>query len=141
MILLEHRIDHVVPDSVKVHALTLEGKSCSKGFLGKRVAAWRLRSLLKKLGVDKPFDLHVSTLPSADSVFAMRYQHRGSFAMATTSSAKGNVDTCMSNGLSTPSFLSNDRNRHAATLLPRNPLLQVFPAKVNECTFTEPGTA
>ena len=88
VILLEHRIDHAVPDSVKVHALTLEGKTCSKGFLGKRVAAWRLRSLLKKPGVDKPFDLHVSTLPFADEVVAIAKLPRCWYRIANTLSAE-----------------------------------------------------
>jgi glycosyltransferase involved in cell wall biosynthesis len=60
VVLLEERIDHTVPASVSVHAL---GKRLSRGWLGKRLLARRLRQYLASR-----YDLLVSTLPFADEV-------------------------------------------------------------------------
>lgn len=68
IVLLEHRVDHALPEAVRVHALTAPGRSCRKGYIGKRLGAWRLARKLAELTRDKPFDLHISTLPFADEV-------------------------------------------------------------------------
>jgi glycosyltransferase involved in cell wall biosynthesis len=60
VVLLERHVDHAVPPAVKVHAL---GERISRGWLGKRLLAGRLRRHL----VDR-YDLLVSTLPFADEV-------------------------------------------------------------------------
>lgn len=60
IVLLEERIDHVVPAGVTIHAL---GRHLSRGWLGKRLLARRLRRHL----ADR-VDLVVSTLPFADEV-------------------------------------------------------------------------
>lgn len=67
VVLLERLITHALPEGVAVHALTRPGQSLPKGLLGKRLAAWRLRRLLRKLA-QPSFDLLVSTLPFADEV-------------------------------------------------------------------------
>jgi glycosyltransferase involved in cell wall biosynthesis len=71
LVLLEHIVEHGRPAEVPVHALTLPGQPLSKGFLGKRLAARRLRALLRDLEQRSPFDLVVSTLPFADEVAAL----------------------------------------------------------------------
>lgn len=63
--LLEDRRVHVVPAGVSVQALA---SRCGHGWLGKRVAAWRLHRALAAAG---PFDLIMSTLPFADEVAAL----------------------------------------------------------------------
>lgn len=62
VVILEGRIDHAVPPGVELHALT---EGISRGWLGKRLAALRLR---RALGTKGRFDLIVSTLPFADEV-------------------------------------------------------------------------
>jgi len=49
LLLLEHRVEHAVPSGVALHALTPPGRSLSKGMLGKRLAAFRLRRLHDRL--------------------------------------------------------------------------------------------
>ena len=61
--LLEDRIEHASPRGVKVSALTTRA---SKGWLGKRLLARRLRQHLPG-----PWNLLVSTLPFADEVTAL----------------------------------------------------------------------
>lgn len=68
VVLLEHRIAHAVPDGIAVHALTREGKAASKGWIGKRLAAMKLRRMVRALAAEAPFRLLVSTLPFADEV-------------------------------------------------------------------------
>lgn len=60
IVLLEGRIDHAVPAGAVVHAL---GERLSRGWLGKRLLARRLRHHLAN-----QYDLLVSTLPFADEV-------------------------------------------------------------------------
>ena len=71
VVLLEDRIDHAVPPDVALHALTAPGEEATKGWLGKRLAAWRLRRLFGLLSGKTPFDLIVSTLPYCDEVVAL----------------------------------------------------------------------
>lgn len=68
LILLEHLIDHQVPEKVRVDALTPPGRPLVKGAVGKLLGAIRLRRLVRRLAGDGPFDLVVSTLPFADEV-------------------------------------------------------------------------
>lgn len=63
IVLLEDRVEHAPPRGVKVSALTA---SASKGWLGKRLLARRLRQHLPG-----PWNLLVSTLPFADEVAAL----------------------------------------------------------------------
>lgn len=70
LILLEHLIEHAPPPHVAVHALTGTNQRLSKGVLGKWAAVWRLRRLFRRLFVQRPFDLVISTLPFADEVVA-----------------------------------------------------------------------
>ena len=68
LVLLEHLVEHAIPEGIVVHALTRPGRPLSKGMLGKRLAAFRLRRLFRRLTGHRPFDLVVSTLPFADEV-------------------------------------------------------------------------
>jgi len=68
IILLEHVIEHRPPADIRLCALTPNGRKISKGFLGKRLAARRLRALLRQLEEAAPFDLVVSALPFANEV-------------------------------------------------------------------------
>ena len=71
LVLLENKLDHAVPDGVVLHALTAAGQEASKGWLGKRVAARRLRRLFESLSSEARFELIVSTLPYCDEVVAL----------------------------------------------------------------------
>jgi glycosyltransferase involved in cell wall biosynthesis len=68
IILLEHVIEHRPPADIRICALTPAERRISKGFLGKRLAARRLRGLLRQLEERTPFDLVVSALPFANEV-------------------------------------------------------------------------
>jgi len=68
LLILEHRVEHDLPQGITVTALTSPGQTASKGMLGKYLLAWRLRLCVKKLAGDTPFDLIVSTLPFADEI-------------------------------------------------------------------------
>ena len=68
LILLEHVTAHAVPSGIGLHALTREGREASKGWLGKHLAARRLRRLIGSLEREDKFQLLVSTLPFADEV-------------------------------------------------------------------------
>ncbi|GAB0058234.1 N-acetylgalactosamine-N, N'-diacetylbacillosaminyl-diphospho-undecaprenol4-alpha-N-acetylgalactosaminyltransferase [Candidatus Magnetaquicoccaceae bacterium FCR-1] len=68
LILLEDLRQHAVPDGLPVIALGEPGKVCSKGWLGRRWLAWRLKRRMASLARDCPFDLILSTLPFADEV-------------------------------------------------------------------------
>lgn len=68
LVLLEGGGDHRAPEEIPVHRVTPAGRSLSKGFVGKRLAAWRLKKLIGDLAQGRSFDLIVSTLPLADEV-------------------------------------------------------------------------
>jgi glycosyltransferase involved in cell wall biosynthesis len=68
IVLLEHVVEHAVPQGVSVHTVTRPGVRLRKGAVGKWLAAWRLRELVRRLNRERPFDLIVSTLPFADEV-------------------------------------------------------------------------
>lgn len=71
LLLLENLVEHAVEAGVHVHALTPPGRRCTKGFFGKRLAAWRLRRLFVRLAREGAFDATISTLPFADEVAAL----------------------------------------------------------------------
>lgn len=64
LVLLERRIEYDVPANVFVHTLD----RLSKGTIGKRVAAVRLRRLWRRLAQNPPFDLFISALPFANEI-------------------------------------------------------------------------
>lgn len=88
VLLLEHRVAHAVPAGLRIHALTAPGGSIGKGWLGKRIAAWKLARLLALLGRERPFDLLVSTLPFADEVAILADVPRHWCRIANTLSAE-----------------------------------------------------
>lgn len=64
LLLLERVMAYTVPPGISVHVLD----RLSKGFLGKRLAALRLRRLCERLSDPQPFDLVISALPFANEV-------------------------------------------------------------------------
>jgi glycosyltransferase involved in cell wall biosynthesis len=68
LVLLEHVIDHAIPEPIQVHALTAPGARRHKGLLGKWRAVRQLRRQMAGLARAQPFDLTVSTLPFADEI-------------------------------------------------------------------------
>ncbi|MBF0261262.1 MAG: glycosyltransferase [Magnetococcales bacterium] len=68
LILLEDIRQHTLPEGLPVIALGAPGKSLSKGWLGRRWLAWRLKRRMTVLARERPFDLILSTLPFADEV-------------------------------------------------------------------------
>lgn len=76
LVLLEHLVEHAVPESVRCVALT---KTVSKGWIGKRLLARRLRRHLAS-----PRDLLVSTLPFADEVTVLARAQRHWCRIANT---------------------------------------------------------
>jgi glycosyltransferase involved in cell wall biosynthesis len=83
--LLENRVEHAIPSGVAVRRLHHPGHSLRKGWLGKRLAAWRLKRQLTAAG---PFDLIVSTLPFADEVVSLARLPKVWFRIANTLSAE-----------------------------------------------------
>lgn len=88
LMLLEHIVVHEVPAQVEVHALTEPGEQLSKGVIGKRLAARRLRFEMQQLARERPFDLVVSTLPFADEVAVVAGLPRHWCRIANTLSAE-----------------------------------------------------
>lgn len=68
LVLLENRIEHAPPAVCPMHIVTPVARVLSTGFLGRHMAAWRLRRLIRQLAAERSFDLIVSTLPLADEV-------------------------------------------------------------------------
>ena len=64
LVLLEQRAAYEVPANVSLHVLS----RLSKGAVGKRFAAMRLRRVFRRLAGARPFDLVVSALPFANEV-------------------------------------------------------------------------
>jgi glycosyltransferase involved in cell wall biosynthesis len=88
LILLEARAEHATPAGVAPVVVTPGGKPLSKGYLGRRLAAWRLSRTLRKLAKTRPFDLVVSTLPMADEVVSLARLPRHVCRIANTLSAE-----------------------------------------------------
>jgi len=87
LMLLEHRVEHEIPPGVEVHALTLAGARLPGGWLGKLLAAFRLRRLYRRLGLGAEC-LTISTLPFADEVVAEARLPNVWFRIANTLSAE-----------------------------------------------------
>lgn len=68
LFLLENMVEHEPDPAIKLHALTAPGRAQGKGFLGKRLAAARLRRLFRQQEAERPFDFALATLPYADEV-------------------------------------------------------------------------
>ncbi|PIV87543.1 MAG: hypothetical protein COW48_10965 [Hydrogenophilales bacterium CG17_big_fil_post_rev_8_21_14_2_50_63_12] len=115
MVLLEDRREHALPDGVELRTLAEPG-SLSHGWIGKRVAAWRLRRLLN---AGRDHELIVSTLPFADEITDLaRLPHHWCRIANTLSAeiallARGN-----------PAKAERRRARYA-TLYGRHPLIAV----------------
>ena len=88
LILLEGILDHALPDGLPWHALTAPGEEATKGWLGKHLAARRLRRLFDQLSVNAPFDSIVSTLPYCDEVVVRAGLRPAWFRIANTLSVE-----------------------------------------------------
>lgn len=88
LILIEHIIDHALPEGIALHTLTRPGKSAGKSFVARRLHALKLRRLVNHLQQPGEFDLIVSTLPFADEVVRLARLPRVWFRIANTLSAE-----------------------------------------------------
>lgn len=68
LVLLENRIEHRVPQGIRLSALTNPEQAAHKGHVGKWLLAWRLRLHVQRLERERPFDFILSTLPFADAI-------------------------------------------------------------------------
>ena len=87
LILLEHFVEHEVPQGIELHALTAPEHTIGKGFFGRLFAAARLRALYRRLGLGADC-LTISTLPFADRVVAAARLPNVWFRIANTLSAE-----------------------------------------------------
>ncbi len=71
LFLLENIVEHALDAAIEVHALTRPGQALGKGFLGKRLAAARLRRMFQRQEADRPFDFALCTLPFADEIASL----------------------------------------------------------------------
>lgn len=87
LILLENRVEYPVPRDVRLHCL---GRSfrISKGWPGKRLAAWRLRRWATEDRKRAQPDLVISTLPFADEVVKIAGFENTWFRITNTLSAE-----------------------------------------------------
>lgn len=88
LILLEQVIEHSIPEDISLHVATPSGAKLGHGWLGKRIAAWRLARLWKKLDARRPVDLTISTLPYCDDVVRLARLPRVRYRIANTLSAE-----------------------------------------------------
>lgn len=88
LVLLEHLVEHAPPAGARLSALTRPGQAASKGFLGKRLLALRLKRHIARLAGRQPFDLVLSTLPFADEVSRLAGLPRLWHRIANTLSAE-----------------------------------------------------
>ncbi len=88
LFLLENIVEHVPDPAVQVHALTAPGRAMGKGFLGKRLAAARLRRQFREQELARPFDFTLVTLPFADEVVDLARLPRVWHRVANTLSAE-----------------------------------------------------
>jgi len=82
LVVLEDRRQHAVPSGVAVRVLACR---VGKGWLGKRLAAWRLR---RALVAGRGYDMIVSTLPFADEVAILAHLPRHWCRIANNLSAE-----------------------------------------------------
>ena len=88
LILLERLIEHAVPEGISLQVVTPPDSKLGHGWLGKRVAAWRLARLWHKLASRRPIDLTISTLPYCDEVVRLARLPRVRYRIANTLSAE-----------------------------------------------------
>ncbi len=88
LILLERVIEHAVPDGISLHSVTPPGSRLGHGWLGKRIAAWRLTRRWKNLDARRPVDLTISTLPYCDEVVRLARLPRVHYRIANTLAAE-----------------------------------------------------
>ena len=90
LVLLEHLVEHTLAAGVRLSALTTPGRSASKGYVGKRLLALRLKRHMAQLAGQQAFDLTLSTLPFADEVSKLAGLPRLWHRIANTLSAEIN---------------------------------------------------
>lgn len=87
LFILENIVEHVLDPAINLHALTEPGQTQGKGFLGKRLAAARLRRQFRQQEAERPFDFTLATLPFADEVVNLaglpRVWHRVANTLST----------------------------------------------------------
>lgn len=88
LFLLENIVEHVPDPALHVHALTKLGRAQTKGFLGKRLAATRLRRVFRQHEAGRPFDFTLATLPFADEIVSLAGLPRVWHRIANTLSAE-----------------------------------------------------
>jgi hypothetical protein len=88
LVLLEHHVEYAVPEDIRLHALTPPGRRMSAGWLGKRIAAAKLRRWYRHATTAKPFDLIVASLPFAHEVARIAALPRVWHQVANTISAE-----------------------------------------------------
>jgi glycosyltransferase involved in cell wall biosynthesis len=88
LILLEDRVEHTISSAVNLHFATSPGHRLGHGWLSKRQAAWRLAKLWRKLNVQQPTDLIVSTLPFCDEVVRLARLSKVRYRIANTLSSE-----------------------------------------------------
>ena len=88
VILLEQVIKHTVAGGIGLHVVTPPGRKLGHGWLGKRIAAWRLARLWKELDIRRHIDLTISTLPYCDEVVRHARLPRVRYRIANTLSAE-----------------------------------------------------
>lgn len=86
MILLEPLVEHTLPQGIRLHVACPGG--VGHGWLGKRLAAWRLKRLWTRLDAVRPIDLVISTLPFCDEVVRLAGLPRTRYRIANTLSAE-----------------------------------------------------
>ena len=88
LLLLERRIEHAVPQGVRLDTLARPDAPVGTGWIAKRRLAWRLAAWHRRAAVAGRFDLVVSTLPFADEVVRLAGLPRPWFRIANTVSAE-----------------------------------------------------
>jgi glycosyltransferase involved in cell wall biosynthesis len=68
IILLEDQIDHAIPTGLEIVTTGQHGRKITKGWIGSKLAAWRLRRWFNQQAESDLPDLVISTLPFADRV-------------------------------------------------------------------------
>ncbi|MDI3470253.1 MAG: Glycosyl transferase, group 1 [Pseudolabrys sp.] len=66
--IIDNQIEYAVPKGIKLHIISPRRRLVSGGWLGKRLAAARLRNWYRKANAEKPFDLIFVSLPFAHEI-------------------------------------------------------------------------
>lgn len=88
LFLLENIVEHAPAPAIKLHALTNPGQALGKGFIGKRLAAVKLRKRHRQAEDARPFDFTLSTLPFADEIVSLAGLPKVWYRIANTLSAE-----------------------------------------------------